>query len=124
MNLFGIGPLELLLILLLVVIIFGPKDLQKTGKAIGRGLNKLVKSDEWRAITQTSKELKNLPTRLMRDANLEDFSPEIGQADPAAASRESRPATDAPILPSPETPAPRSAPPEAGNQPNAEENHA
>ncbi len=124
MNLLGIGPLELLLIFLLVIIIFGPKDLQKTGKAIGRGLNKLIHSAEWRVITQTGKELKNLPTRLMRDANLEETSPEIGQQLPAAKPVETPPAPEPPVLPSPEMPASPSASSEAKEAPAAEEDNA
>jgi Sec-independent protein translocase protein TatA len=73
MNLFGIGPLELLLILLLALIIFGPNEIQKTGKTIGKTLNKLVRSEGWRTINQTSKELKNLPNRLMRESGLDEL---------------------------------------------------
>jgi len=38
MNLFGIGPLELALILLLALIIFGPGRLPEIGAALGRSL--------------------------------------------------------------------------------------
>jgi sec-independent protein translocase protein TatB len=73
MNLFGIGPLELGLILLLALIIFGPKDIEKTGRAIGKWLNKLIRSEGWRTVQQTGRELKNLPTRLMRESGLEEL---------------------------------------------------
>jgi Sec-independent protein translocase protein TatA len=73
MNIFGLGPLEILLILLVVLILFGPKDIQKAGKTIGTMLNKLVRSDGWRAVTQTSRELKNLPNRLMRESGLDEI---------------------------------------------------
>jgi Sec-independent protein translocase protein TatA len=73
MDIFGIGPLEVAFILILVIIIFGPKDLMKTGKTIGRTLNKFVRSDTWKTINQTTQELKNLPNRLMREAGLEDL---------------------------------------------------
>jgi Sec-independent protein translocase protein TatA len=73
MEILGIGPLELLLIMLLAVIILGPKDLQKVGKSIGQTLNKLVKSDTWRTVQQASDKVKNLPTELMRDAELDDL---------------------------------------------------
>lgn len=72
MNLFGIGIPEILFILFLALLIFGPKDLEKTGRTLGRSLNKLVRSDTWRAIQQTGRELKNLPTRLMRESGMED----------------------------------------------------
>ena len=41
MKLGGIGPLELGLILLVVLIIFGPKNLPKLGSAIGKGVKNL-----------------------------------------------------------------------------------
>lgn len=73
MNLFGLGPLEILLILVVALILFGPKDLQKAGKTLGTFLNKLVRSEGWRAVTQTSRELRNLPNRLMRESGLEEI---------------------------------------------------
>jgi sec-independent protein translocase protein TatB len=73
MEFLGIGPLELILILILALIIFGPKDIDKAGKTIGKNLNKLIRSDTWKTINQTSRELKNLPTRLMRESGLEDL---------------------------------------------------
>lgn len=71
MEILGIGPSELLFIIILALIILGPKDMQKAGKTVGRWLNNLVRSDGWKAFQQTSREIRNLPTKLMRDANLE-----------------------------------------------------
>jgi Sec-independent protein translocase protein TatA len=73
MDILGIGPLEIAFILILVIIIFGPNDLVKTSKTIGRSLNKLVRSDTWKTINQTTQELKNLPNRLMREAGLDEL---------------------------------------------------
>ena len=72
MNIFGIGPTEILFILLLALIIFGPKDLQKAGKTIGQGLRKLANSDTWKVVTQTSTKLKDLPNELMRQAGADE----------------------------------------------------
>ena len=73
MEFLGIGPLELLLILLLALIIMGPKDLEKTAKSMGKGLNRLVRSDTWKTVTEASRQLRTLPNKLMREANLEEF---------------------------------------------------
>ena len=73
MEIFGIGPLEFLFIMLLALIILGPKDMQKIGKDIGQGLNKLVKSDTWKTVRQASEKVKTLPNDLMRDAELEEL---------------------------------------------------
>jgi Sec-independent protein translocase protein TatA len=73
MEILGIGPLELLFIILLALIILGPKDLEKTGKSIGKGLTKLVKSDTWKTVQQASEKVKSLPNELMREAGMEDM---------------------------------------------------
>jgi sec-independent protein translocase protein TatB len=71
MEILGIGPSELIFIIIIALIVLGPKDMQKAGKTIGQYLNKLVRSDGWKAFQQTSRELRNLPTNLMREANLD-----------------------------------------------------
>lgn len=82
MDILGIGPSEILLILVVALIFLGPKDLAKTGRSIGRFLRKLVMSDEWRAVQQAGKELRNMPNRLIREAGLEEMEKEIGEIDP------------------------------------------
>lgn len=82
MEILGIGPTELIFIFLIALIILGPKDMQKAGRTIGRWLRNLVTSEGWRAFLNTSREIRNLPTRLMREANLEDLqqvNQEIGK---------------------------------------------
>ena len=71
MEFLGVGPSELIFIILIAIIILGPKDMQKAGRMIGRFLNQLVKSDSWKIFQQTSTELRNLPRNLMREANME-----------------------------------------------------
>ncbi len=71
MEIFGVGPSELVFIILIAIIILGPKDMQKAGRTIGRFLNQLVRSDGWKIFQRTSAEIRNLPRNLMRDANME-----------------------------------------------------
>jgi sec-independent protein translocase protein TatB len=73
MEFLGIGPLELFFIVLIALIVLGPKDMVKAGRTIGRFLRTLVTSPTWRSIQQTSRELRYLPNRLMREAGLEDL---------------------------------------------------
>lgn len=78
MEFLGIGPLELLFIILIVLLILGPKDLEKTGKSIGKGLSKLVKSDTWKTVQQASERVKSLPNELMREAGIEEMKQSLG----------------------------------------------
>ena len=71
MEILGIGASELIFIFIIALIVLGPKDMQKAGRTVGRWLNQLIRSDGWKAFQQTSRELRNLPNRLMREANNE-----------------------------------------------------
>ncbi len=71
MEILGIGPAELFFIILIAIIVLGPKDMQKAGRSIGRFLNQLVRSDSWKVFQKTSAEIRNLPRNLMREANME-----------------------------------------------------
>ncbi len=73
MEIFGVGPLEVLLIVLLVVVLFRPKDIVQTARSAGRFLNRLYRSEGWRTLLRTSETLRTLPNRLAREAELEDL---------------------------------------------------
>ena len=73
MEILGIGPSEFILILLIAIIVLGPKDMQKAGRTIGRWLNQLINSEGWRVFQRTSSELRNLPRNLMKEANMEEL---------------------------------------------------
>lgn len=79
MDLFGVGPLELIFLLLIIFLVLGPKDIQATGKKIGTLLNSVQKSEIWRSITIVTSEMRDLPTTLIREAELEDTKQELEQ---------------------------------------------
>jgi Sec-independent protein translocase protein TatA len=77
MEILGIGPLELFFILLIALIVLGPGDMVKAGRTLGRFLRKIITSPEWQTVQKASRELRYLPNRLMREANLEDLSKDL-----------------------------------------------
>ncbi|MGQ9833934.1 MAG: twin-arginine translocase TatA/TatE family subunit [Candidatus Villigracilaceae bacterium] len=77
MDIFGIGMPELLFILVIVLIVLGPNEMQKTAQVLGDSLRKLVMSNTWKVITKTSHELQTLPHKLIREANLRDIQQEL-----------------------------------------------
>ena len=121
MEFLGIGPSELIFIVIIAIIILGPKDMQKAGKTVGRWLNQFIHSDGWKALQRASREIRNLPTNLMREANMEEFQtlgkdlrqsidprPQASvpstQRNPSAPLRTGTPPSNTPE-PSPESPA-------------------
>jgi sec-independent protein translocase protein TatB len=73
MEFLGIGPSELLFIIIIALIVLGPKDMQKAGRTIGKWMRKIITSDGWKIFQQTSREIQTLPNRLMREAALDEL---------------------------------------------------
>ena len=105
MEILGVGPSELFFIIIIALIILGPKDMQKAGKTIGKWMRSIVTSDGWKIFQQTSNELKTLPNRLMRDANeeLNQIGNELNNAANPAASRFNAPGSSLRSQPMPAT---------------------
>ena len=82
MEILGIGMPELIFVIIIALLILGPKDMQKAGKTIGKFLRNVITSDGWKLFQQTSRDLRTLPNRLMREANeeLEQVNREIKSA--------------------------------------------
>jgi len=126
MEILGVGPLELFFILIIALIVLGPKDMVKAGRTIGQFMRKVVTSPTWRAVNQTSNELRRLPNRLMREAGIEenlkqirdatqsiappDLSSELGKWQKDISPWTTPPATDSESTPS--------SPPAEGDEPS------
>jgi sec-independent protein translocase protein TatB len=116
MELFGVGPLEILLVVLLALILFGPKDLSRHARSAGRFLNRMYKSEGWRTMVQASTALRNLPNRLAREAELDELEQVRRDLDESTSfSIAPPPSPPAPGMgawtpPGPESPAPADPP--------------
>jgi hypothetical protein len=77
MDFLGVGPLELFFILVIALIVLGPKDMVKAGQTLGRFMRKIVTSPNWRLLQETSREIRYLPNRLIREAGMEELQKEL-----------------------------------------------
>lgn len=71
MEIFNIGVLEFLFILLLAFIILGPKKAVELAGEVGRWVKDFVKSPIWREIVNTSKDIQDIPRKLMDEAEVQ-----------------------------------------------------
>ncbi len=85
MEIFNVGIWEFFFILLIALIVLGPDNMAKTGRTLGRWIYKLIRSPMWAQIVDTSREIRNLPTKIVREAGLEESLKEI-QAETKAIS--------------------------------------
>jgi Sec-independent protein translocase protein TatA len=113
MEILGIGMPELIFVIIIALLVLGPKDMQKAGKTIGKFLRTIIMSDGWKLFQQTSRDLRTLPNRLMREANdeLDQVNREIRSAASIPDPMRSVPANSRPSSqPFSATPATKAAP--------------
>ena len=79
MNILGVGPLEIIVLLLIGLLIFGPDDLMKAGKTAGKFIQKVTTSEGWQSLKEISREIRAIPNRLAREAQLEELQEELKQ---------------------------------------------
>jgi Sec-independent protein translocase protein TatA len=79
MEFLGVGPLELFFILIIALIFLGPRDMVKAGRTLGKFMRKIVMSPTWRMVQQTSRELRTLPNRMIREAGMEEDIKDLNQ---------------------------------------------
>lgn len=77
MEIFGVGILEVILILVIAIIVLGPEGMVKTARSAGVWIRKIIKSPIWSQLMDTQRELRQMPTRLVREAGLEEDIKEL-----------------------------------------------
>lgn len=89
----GIGPLEIVIILIIVLVIFGPKRLPDLGRSLGRGMREFRDS-------VTGRDQDELPAGEQSDEKAERRSPDASPVD-SSGGRASATATGAAGEPKP-----------------------
>jgi sec-independent protein translocase protein TatB len=80
MEIFNIGPLELVFILIIALIVLGPENMVKSARGLGKWIYKLVRSPMWATLINTSRELREFPEKLVREAGIDESLKEIRDA--------------------------------------------
>ena len=106
MEILGIGPLELLFILLIALILLGPNDMVKAGRTLGRIMRKTILSPTFLEMQRT---IRNLPNELMRQAGLEESDLKV-KIDPITLPTYFPTSTNQPATTSPSSASPQPAP--------------
>jgi len=74
MNIFGIGPLEIVFVLIIGILVLGPEGMISAGRKIGKFLRQIIRSNWWQNVRKGVTEIQYLPQRLMREAELEELN--------------------------------------------------
>lgn len=77
MEIFNVGALEFFFILLLAFLVLGPKKTVEVAGEVGRWIKEFVKSPIWRDIVNTSRDIKDMPRKIMDDVEIQKTIEEI-----------------------------------------------
>lgn len=72
MNFLNLGIGEVIFIILIALIIFGPGNMVKTAREIGSLIRKVTKSPYWKEVWATRRELSELPKMIAKEAQLDE----------------------------------------------------
>ncbi|QYK50354.1 MAG: twin-arginine translocase TatA/TatE family subunit [Anaerolineales bacterium] len=73
MQFLGISPTELIFIVIILFVVLGPQDLVKVGSTLGRSIRKLRESGAWKTMTDATRQLRELPQTLARQAGVDEL---------------------------------------------------
>ncbi len=79
MDFLGIGLPELGLILVVALLVLGPKDMVSTARRIARTIRALTQSEFWRTTREAWKMAKDIPTELLRESGLDEARSELNK---------------------------------------------
>jgi Sec-independent protein translocase protein TatA len=74
MDFFGIGILEIFFIVLIALIVLGPRDMVKAGRMFGQLLRKILLAP---GFMEAQRWVRNLPAQLMREAGIEEIQNDL-----------------------------------------------
>jgi len=78
MDIFGsIGLPEILFIIVIILVLFGPKDIAVNARKAAKFIRRFLQSPLWQDVQGTSREIRDLPTKLMREAGLEELKNDV-----------------------------------------------
>lgn len=80
MEIFNIGIVELVFILLLMLVLLGPEGMLKTARGIAVFVRKFLHSPIWSDLMRINQDFQEMPTRLMREAGMDEINQEIASA--------------------------------------------
>jgi hypothetical protein len=77
MEILGVGPLEFVFVLILMLLLLGPKGMVKVVHDVGEFLRKLVQSPVWKSIINSSQEIREVQTQIIKESGLDQSLKDI-----------------------------------------------
>ena len=72
MRIFNVGIREVLLLLLIMLLLFGPRQMQENARKLAKGIRRLVRSDTWRTFLGLYDDMNNIKEEVIRESGIRE----------------------------------------------------
>lgn len=79
MDFLGIGPTEFIFVVIIMLIVLGPKDTVKTWRKLGEMLRSLINHPMFRQVQDARKDLTKLGDKILKETGAEELKETIGK---------------------------------------------
>lgn len=73
MEILGLGVGEWLFIAVIILVLFGPREMAVNARKFATWLRRVLRSDWVRDVVESGQEISRIPTQIMQDAALDDL---------------------------------------------------
>ncbi len=73
MRIFNVGIREVILLLVIMLILFGPRQMQENARNLAKGIRKFVRSDTWRTFLGLVGDVNTIKDEVIRESGIQDI---------------------------------------------------
>lgn len=123
MRIFNVGIREVLLLLVIMLILFGPNRMRENARKTAQAIRRFVRSDTWRTFLGMYDDVNTIKNEVIRESGIQEVRDSLRGVDRQLndLDRDIRGTDFHRDMPRPEIPRPESAPHPEPNDPNESE---
>ena len=72
MRIFNVGIREVILLLVIMLVLFGPRQMQDNARKMAQGIRRFVRSDTWRTFLGLYDDVNNIKDQVIRESGIRD----------------------------------------------------
>ena len=72
MRIFNVGIREVILLLVIMLILFGPRQMQENARNLAKWIRKLVRSDTWRTFLGLVDDVNTIKDQVIRESGIKE----------------------------------------------------
>lgn len=72
MRFLNIGVREIILLLVIMLILFGPNQMQENARKMARGIRKFIRSDTWRTFLGLVDDVNSIKDQVIRESGIQE----------------------------------------------------